>query len=226
MEEDAMRGLIEPRNLVGLGAALALASTLTGCSYVKRQEFDDQLASVRGELQQEMAAGDQGVSEALGSRIDGVEARLAALESALQTLESEFDATVERLETAIRFNMPVYFAFDDDELRPQDRPVLDRFAEVANEYYPGTLVTVEGFTDSSGSQAYNLRLGMRRAEAVKTYLVSAGGMNPNLMKAVSYGEEAPRQVAEGATGPGESGWENRRVVLVIDHGGTPPAGGS
>jgi peptidoglycan-associated lipoprotein len=221
-----MRGLIKPRNLVGLATVLALASTLTGCSYVKQQEFDDQLASVRAELQREMAAGDQGVSEALGGRIDGVEARLAALESALQALESEFDATVDRLETAIRFNMPVYFAFDDDQLRSQDRPVLDRFAEVANEYYPGTLVTVEGFTDSSGSQAYNLRLGMRRAEAVKTYLVSAGGMNPNMMKAVSYGEEAPRQVVEGARGPGESGWENRRVVLVIDHGGTPPAGGS
>ena len=121
--------------------------------------------------------------------------------------------------------MPVYFAFDDDQLRPQDRPVLDRFAQVVTEYYPDTQITVEGFTDSSGSQEYNISLGMRRAESVKTYLTSAGGMDSDFLRTVSYGEDTPRQIAAGETGPGSDGWENRRVVLVIDHGGTPPAGG-
>jgi peptidoglycan-associated lipoprotein len=130
---------------------------------------------------------------------------------------------VERLETAIRFNMPVYFGFDEDEIRAQDRGVLDRFAQVVKEYYPVSLVTVEGFTDPSGSAAYNKRLGMRRAESVKSYLVQANGLSPDLLRTVSYGEEVARQIREGQRGPGNEGWENRRVVLVIDHGGTGPS---
>jgi peptidoglycan-associated lipoprotein len=217
-----MEGL---KRILGLGAMMALAVAFTACSYVKRQDFDDSLATLREDMRQEMAAGDQNVSETLSTRVESVEARLASLESELQALEREFDATVERLESAIRFNMPVYFAFDDDQLRPQDRPVLDRFAEVVREYYPDTQITVEGFTDSSGSQEYNIRLGMRRAEAVKTYLTSAGGMDSDFLRTVSYGEDTARQNAAGETGPGNEGWENRRVVLVVDHGGTPPSGG-
>jgi peptidoglycan-associated lipoprotein len=204
---------------------IAMAATVTGCSYVKRQDFDDSLATLRDDMRREMADGDQRVSEALGDRVESIEARLASLETDIQALEREFDATVERLETAIRFNMPVYFAFDDDQLRSQDRPVLDRFAEVVREYYPDTQITVEGFTDSAGSQEYNTRLGLRRAEAVKTYLASAGGMDSDFLRTVSYGEDSPRQIAAGAAGPGTAGWENRRVVLVIDHGGTPPSEG-
>ena len=220
-----MRKVFSLRRILGLGAVVAMASSLTGCSYIKRQEFDNRLAALQGDMQAEMAQGDQAVSNALGERMDGFESRLASLENELQALEREFDATVERLETAIRFNMPVYFGFDEDELRAQDRPVLDRFAQVVKEYYPVSLVTVEGFTDSSGGQAYNKRLGMRRAEAVRTYLVQANGLTPDLLRAVSYGEESARQVAQGAKGPGSTGWENRRVVLVIDHGGAGPAAG-
>jgi len=41
------------------------------------------------------------------------------------------------------------------------------------------------------------------------------------VKAVSYGEDTRRLVSDG-WGPGAAGWENRRVVLVIDHDGSPP----
>lgn len=218
-----MRKVVTLRKILGLGTMVAVASTLTGCSYIKRQEFDDRLAAMQGELRSEMTEGDEVVSNTLGERMDGFESRLSSLENELQALEREFDATVERLETAIRFNMPVYFGFDEDEIRAQDRGVLDRFAQVVKEYYPVSLVTVEGFTDPSGSAAYNKRLGMRRAEAVKGYLVQANGLSPDLLRAVSYGEESARQIRQGQKGPGNEGWENRRVVLVIDHGGAGPS---
>lgn len=220
-----MRRLFTSKSILGLGAIVILAQTLTACSYVKREEFDDRLSGIRADMRQELAEGDERVSGALGERIDGIEGRLAALEADIQGLEEEFDATVQQLETAIRFNVPVYFEFDEDQLRSQDLPILDRFSQVANEYYPNTQITLEGLTDASGNQGYNLRLGMRRAEAVKTYLVAAGGMSPELVRPVSYGEAADRQIEAGARGPGNSGWENRRVVLVIDHGGSPPVGG-
>jgi peptidoglycan-associated lipoprotein len=111
----------------------------------------------------------------------------------------------------------VHFDFASSELREDDRPVLDRFASVVTEYYPGALVTVEGFTDPSGSAAYNLQLGKRRAEAVQEYLATSGGLTADNLKAVSYGEVRNRQVVRGAQGPGEQGIENRRVALVIDH---------
>ena len=46
-------------------------------------------------------------------------------------------------------------------------------------------------------------------------------MTEDRVKAVSYGEDTRRLVSDG-WGPGVSGWENRRVVLVIDHDGEPP----
>jgi peptidoglycan-associated lipoprotein len=111
----------------------------------------------------------------------------------------------------------VHFEFAKSELREEARPVLDRFTTVVKDYYPGALVTVEGFTDPAGSKAYNKRLGKKRAEAVKEYLASAGGFDGTQLKAVSYGEARDRQVVPDAKGPGDEGVENRRVVLVIDH---------
>jgi peptidoglycan-associated lipoprotein len=94
---------------------------------------------------------------------------------------------------------------------------------VAREYYPDALITVEGFTDPSGSEEYNLRLGQRRAEAVAAYLTEMSDLTGDKLRAVSYGEDTRRLVMPEGWGPGAPGWENRRVVLVIDHDGDPPA---
>jgi peptidoglycan-associated lipoprotein len=56
--------------------------------------------------------------------------------------------------------------------------VLDRFATVVKEYYPGALVTVEGFADPAGGEIYNLRLGQRRAEAVRDISRAPPGFRP------------------------------------------------
>jgi peptidoglycan-associated lipoprotein len=166
-----------------------------------------------------MQDGDQRVSgevATLGGRVDGLESRLDALESRLTQLAQEFDATVERLETAIRFDMPVYFDFDSSDLTDTHRQILSRFAGVVREYYPTALITAEGFTDAVGTPEYNQALGLRRAEAVKDFLVQQG-LSGDQVRSVSYGEAQNRQVSS-AHGPGSEGWENRRVALVIDHG--------
>ena len=104
----------------------------------------------------------------------------------------------------------------------QLEPARNFFAAVVKEYYPNAVVTVEGFTDPSGSTAYNLRLGRERAEAVKAVLLSQGLMD-TAVKVVSYGEARDRQVVPGAQGPGAEGMQNRRVSLVIDYSGDPLA---
>ena len=202
--------------VVALGAAGVLLG-LAGCApKVKRDEFNNEVARLREEMQ----TGDKQVA----TRVDSVERavadhsrRLDALEQELQAFRSEYKVSIEKVQGMLRFDVPVHFEFDSSELRENDRPVLDRFATVVKQYYPGALVTVEGFTDPAGSAAYNLRLGQRRADAVKEYLATAGGFTADSLKAVSYGKAKNRQVVPGAHGPGQTGEENRRVTLVVDH---------
>ncbi|CAN5768188.1 hypothetical protein BH24GEM1_BH24GEM1_17630 [soil metagenome] len=197
--------------------ALAMVVGLAGCAAkVKQEDFNSEVAKLR----QEMQAGDQAVASRLDSTNQAVaqqNARLDALEQELQAFRGEYTVSIERVRGMLKFNVPVHFDFASSELREGDRPVLDRFAAVVAEYYPGALVTVEGFTDPSGSAAYNLQLGRRRAQAVQEYLATAGGFGADRLRAVSYGEVRNRQVVPGAKGPGEQGIENRRVALVIDH---------
>ena len=203
--------------LVAVVGAFGLAIGLGGCAAkVTREDFSAEVARLR----EEVKAGDA----QLGSRIDSTNQlvtdhtrRLDALDQELQAFRSEYNVSIERTRDMLKFNVPVHFEFSKSELREADRPVLDRFATVVKEYYPGALVTVEGFTDPAGSSAYNQKLGQRRADAVKEYLAAAGGFETTQMKSVSYGEALNRQVVRGAKGPGDAGVENRRVALVIDH---------
>lgn len=197
------------------GGALALIPLVGACGYAKK----DQVQADLERLRQEMQAQD----EALAGRVNEVDSRLSgrmdALEREIGTLREEFDVTIRRLEGAIAFDMPVHFEFDRAEVRPEDRPVLDRFAAVVKEFYPNAVITVEGFTDPAGSAEYNRRLGMRRAEAVKEYLTTVGGLPADRVRTVSYGESPDRLVAPGKAGDAPEAMLNRRVSLVIDYTG-------
>lgn len=208
-----------------LVAAAALVVSTAGCAHVGQDDFQAEMERVRAE----MNAGDEGVENRLNNRVDGVETSLGelemrfdALETDLQTLASEMDATVQRLEASLRFTAPVHFGFDETMVDGSARETLQRFANVVGEHYPTALVTVEGFTDPSGTAAYNLRLGQARADAVKSVLVDDAGMNGQRVRAVSYGEDTRRLVQPGETGPGAAGRANRRVVLVIEHADAAP----
>lgn len=202
---------------VAVVTALGVAAGLGGCAAkVTRDDFNAEVARLRQEVQSSDAQ--------LNSRIDSTNQlvadhtrRLDALDQELQAFRSEYNVSIQRVKDMMKFNVPVHFEFAKSELREADRPVLERFAKVVQEYYPGALVTVEGFTDPAGSIAYNRGLGQRRADAVKEYLASAAGLETSQVKAVSYGEARDRQVVPGAKGPGDAGLENRRVALVIDH---------
>jgi peptidoglycan-associated lipoprotein len=199
-----------------LVAAVAMV-TIGGCAHVNRDELAGELTQIRAEISQ----GDDGVESRLTQEIQSAESRmetrLASLEGELRVLEGEFDVAMERFESSIRFSAPVHFAYDDATVRPADYAVLDRFANVVRGYYSDATITVEGFTDPSGSVEYNLQLGQERADAVKSYLASAG-LPSDRMRAVSYGEGGNRLIVAGAQGPGDAGWENRRVAMVIDFG--------
>lgn len=194
---------------------LGLSAMLVACGNVKQDQFDAEMSALRGEI----AEGDEGVERRLGTRVDALENELttfrAEVESALQTLEQDFDMKLERFQTALRFNAPVFFAFDEATIRGEDTGSLEQFAGVVSEYFPTALVTVEGFTDQIGSREYNLQLGQQRADAVKAYLIDQG-LAPERLRSVSYGEDTRRLIVHGQVDQ-EEGQDNRRVVLVIDH---------
>jgi peptidoglycan-associated lipoprotein len=208
--------LIHHTTVLSLGAA-GLVFGLAGCAAkVKQEDYNQDLAKIREEMQ----AGDQQLAARLDSTNTTVvdhSRRLDALDQELQAFRSEYNVSIEKVRGMLKFNVPVHFEFASSDLREEDRPVLDRFATVVKDFYPGALVTVEGFTDPAGSAAYNQRLGQRRARSVVEYLGTAGGLGGDKLKAVSYGEARNRQVVPGAKGPGDAGVENRRVALVIDH---------
>lgn len=201
-------------------SAAAFVGLLSGCAHVGQDDFQAEMERIRGEIR----AGDQANAE----RIDGVESDVAALdarlgnvESELQALAQEFDATVSRLEASLRFAAPVHFEFDAADVRGQDRPLLQRFAAVIQDHYPGALITVEGFTDPAGPAEYNMQLGQRRAEAVRTVLLQDGGLMESRVRAVSYGEDTRRLVNPNAAGADDTAaMANRRVVLVVEQAGS------
>jgi len=86
---------------------------------------------------------------------------------------------------------------------------LDGIAETLNEF-PESRLIVKGYTDSRGTEEYNLQLSQRRAEAVKSYLV-AKQVAPSRITAVGFGESFP--VASNDTESGRL--QNRRVEIEI-----------
>ena len=200
---------------------LVFAIFATACAHVRTEDFETEISALRAELAELDGRGERGnqIESRNAAQMAALSARLDRLTDALSDLEGEFDVTVERLGTAIRFDAPVYFDFDRDDLRPEDLPVLARFGDVVWEYYRDVLLTVEGFTDRAGSPEYNLDLGQRRAEAVRLYLVETVGFSGERVRVVSFGEDPKRLVFPDRVGHDE-GIENRRVALVIEHLGT------
>jgi OOP family OmpA-OmpF porin len=92
-------------------------------------------------------------------------------------------------------------------VRPEGRAALDKFAAELTGTKYGT-ITVEGYTDRLGSDAYNQKLSVERADAVKTYLADSKGIDPAKISAVGHGKSAP------VTKPDECRGEKRSPALI------------
>lgn len=97
----------------------------------------------------------------------------------------------------------IYFEFDQAELGAQARAALDENAAWAKEN-PARELLIEGHTDETGTNEYNLALGDRRARAAKDYL-TALGVEERRIKIITYGEERPSSTEDSM---------NRRSVFV------------
>ena len=105
----------------------------------------------------------------------------------------------------------VHFGFDVSNLSGEAKAALDYFAKRVKAENKNVYIEIQGHTDSVGTDAYNLRLGMTRAEAAKTYLYTQHGVPLHRMSIFSYGEAKP--MAENNTPQNRA--INRRITIVV-----------
>jgi peptidoglycan-associated lipoprotein len=104
----------------------------------------------------------------------------------------------------------VFFESDQTSLSPQAITTLEKQARWLQTYNRYSF-TVEGHADERGTREYNIALGARRAQTVRSFLASRG-IDPGRMRTISYGKERPVAVCNDI-----SCWsQNRRAVTVLN----------
>ena len=109
----------------------------------------------------------------------------------------------------VTFAADVFFDFDKSVIKPDGKSKLDDLSNKIRGINLEVVIAI-GHADSIGSDAYNQKLSVRRAESVKAYLVSKG-VEPNRIYTEGKGEKQP--VASNKTNDGRA--KNRRVEIEV-----------
>lgn len=144
----------------------------------------------------------------LGSEVDKGQFGNATMNNTLiQTGEISYTvALAERFSAEVPDT--INFAFNSSELSDEARSILKKQADFIRQF-PEVRFRVFGHTDKVGSNAYNQRLGLRRAQAAVAYLSSLGISRSRLEAVVSYGETRPLIATN------EAEVRNRRTVTEV-----------
>jgi len=120
-------------------------------------------------------------------------------------------AQVERVGEGINltFESGLVFAINSSEISDSYKSDLSSVAEVFNKY-PDTNIVIEGHTDDTGTDEYNMTLSEKRAKSVQAFLASKG-VTENRMTAKWYGETQPKYPNDSEA----NRQKNRRVELAV-----------
>lgn len=159
-------------------------------------------------------SGNTVVGAIIGATVGGATGAVIGRQMDKQAEELQRDlegATVERVGEGIliTFNSGLQFNLNSYELQQTTRTNLDDLAKTLNKY-EDTDILIEGHTDSSGEDAYNMTLSEKRADAVKDYLKSKG-IKAGRIDTEGYGETQPLQTNDTEAGRAV----NRRVEVAI-----------
>jgi outer membrane protein OmpA-like peptidoglycan-associated protein len=146
-------------------------------------------------------AGGAGVGRMMDNQERDMREALAESEAAAISREGDL--------IAISLKGDVTFDYDSAAIRPALHSEIDRIANVLVKY-PKTVILVEGHTDSSGSESYNMDLSQRRADSVKNLIVQRGVSSARI-ETMPYGESMP--IADNSTEFGRA--MNRRVDIKV-----------
>jgi len=125
---------------------------------------------------------------------------------------------VKETDTEVRVDLAadVLFDFDKAELLPKAEQTLQQAADFVKQRNKGSVVRIEGHTDAKGSDAYNQKLSLRRADSVKRWFTDHG-LGDMRFSTEGFGAKkpiAPNQKPDGSDDP-EGRQKNRRVEIVI-----------
>ena len=159
-------------------------------------------------------SGNTAIGAILGAAIGGMAGAYIGEYMDEQAEEIEQDiagATVERVGEGIKitFHSGLLFDVGKATLKQASKDNLTNLAGILNKY-EDTNILLEGHTDATGSEEYNLELSRQRAQSVSNYLAGAG-VNPTRFTIMGYGESQP--VASNDTDEGRQ--QNRRVEVAI-----------
>ena len=194
-------------------AVTAVALVVTGCATKKyvRTEMETMESEVSGRM--------DGIESQVEDNQSAIRENEERLEAASATARDAYDRAVaagqlaegkflyETVLSSDRFR----FEVDRSELSDEARMGLDEFAAGLKDDNANVFIEIQGHTDATGPEAYNMKLGEQRAEAVRRYLSQHHGLALHRMSVISYGETAP--IDDNSAREGRA--INRRVSLVV-----------
>lgn len=212
--------------MVYLGAVVFGLSGLSGCANMSETQKTTGTGAGIGAVAGAVigaatAGGHTGKSAATGAAIGAavgagggylwskhMEKQKAEMEQATQGTGVSVSQTADN---QLKLDIPSDVSFDTNRyaIKPNLRPILDRFATTLNQN-PVTMVTIIGHTDSSGTDAINNPLSVNRAAATRDYLV-ARGVAANRIAIDGRGSREP--IANNNTAAGRA--MNRRVEIFV-----------
>jgi outer membrane protein OmpA-like peptidoglycan-associated protein len=170
------------------------------------------------------------VETRITERVDGVESQVEANQTRLDQQEKDIGEVSQTAQEALDRALAagklaegkflyetlltdenVRFDFNQADLTEPAMSELDTFAQRLSTDNANVFIEIQGHTDSTGAEDYNIDLGERRAEATRRYLNMSHGVPLHRMSVISYGESAP--IADNGTREGRS--LNRRIALVV-----------
>lgn len=154
--------------------------------------------------------------------VEASETRLKEHDSKINQLSRESQEALNRAQSAEKLAMgkllyqvtltddKVHFKFNNADLPDTGREILDNLLSQLKADNKNVYIEIQGYTDSVGTEDYNMKLGEDRADSARRYLAE-NGIPLHRINTISYGESRP--IASNRTSSGRS--SNRRVVIQV-----------
>jgi outer membrane protein OmpA-like peptidoglycan-associated protein len=206
--------------LVPLVAASVASLALSGCAtkkYVGREvgEINQKVDALSGEMektQERVKRNEVRIDDVDKQSQAGISDAKGSAQTALKrATEAERAAKGKLIYTVTLSNDKVTFPVNRAAVSTDARSLVDEAIAQLKAENRGVYFEIEGHTDSSGSEAYNEKLGLDRATAVRNYMHDQQGIALNRIEVISYGETKP--VVDNKTR--EHRAQNRRVVINV-----------
>ena len=206
--------------LVPLVAASVASLALSGCAtkkYVGREvgEINQKVDALSGEMektQERVKRNEVRIDDVDKQSQAGISDAKGSAQTALKrATEAERAAKGKLIYTVTLSNDKVTFPVNRAAVSPDARTLVDEAIAQLKAENRGVYFEIEGHTDSSGSDAYNDKLGLDRATAVRNYMHDQQGIALNRIEVISYGETKP--VVDNKTRDHRA--QNRRVVINV-----------